>query len=119
MHVLVENNRQDIARLCRLHGVRKMELFGSILRDDFDLQHSDVDVVVDFEPQFAASFTNSSDDRWTWLNCRRSEIGGCVTTLSEASCRFMPQRDPGVYLEDIEHYVSAAIRFMSGFGLEQ
>jgi uncharacterized protein len=58
MHILVENNRQDIARLCRLHGVRKMELFGSILRDDFDVQHSDVDVLVEFEPQSAASFTN-------------------------------------------------------------
>jgi predicted nucleotidyltransferase len=58
MHVLVENNRQDIAKLCRLHGVRKMELFGSILRDDFDHQHSDVDVLVDFEPHSAASFTN-------------------------------------------------------------
>ena len=31
----------------------------------------------------------------------------------------MPQRDPGVYLEDIEYYVSAAIRFMSGYSLEQ
>lgn len=31
----------------------------------------------------------------------------------------MPQRDPGVYLEDTEYYVSAAIRFMSGYSLEQ
>lgn len=26
----------------------------------------------------------------------------------------MPQRDPGVYLEDIEHYAAAAIRFTAG-----
>jgi uncharacterized protein with HEPN domain len=31
----------------------------------------------------------------------------------------MPQRDPGVYLEDIEYYVSAAIRFMSAYSLDQ
>lgn len=31
----------------------------------------------------------------------------------------MPLRDPGVYLEDIERYASAAIRFMSGYSLEQ
>jgi uncharacterized protein with HEPN domain len=31
----------------------------------------------------------------------------------------MTQRDPGVYLEDIEHYASAAVRFMSGYDLEQ
>ena len=31
----------------------------------------------------------------------------------------MSQRDPGVYLEDIEHYAAAAIRFTSGLSLEQ
>ena len=31
----------------------------------------------------------------------------------------MPQRDPGVYLEDIEHFAAAAVRFTSGFSLEQ
>ena len=31
----------------------------------------------------------------------------------------MPQRDPGVYLEDIELYAAAAVRFTSGFSLEQ
>jgi uncharacterized protein with HEPN domain len=31
----------------------------------------------------------------------------------------MSQRDPGVYLEDIEHYAAAAIRFTTGLTLEQ
>lgn len=31
----------------------------------------------------------------------------------------MPQRDPGVYLEDIERYAAAAIRFVGGCSLEQ
>lgn len=31
----------------------------------------------------------------------------------------MTQRDPGVYLEDIEYYAAAAVRFMSGYSLEQ
>jgi uncharacterized protein with HEPN domain len=31
----------------------------------------------------------------------------------------MPQRDPGVYLEDIEHYADAAIRFIAHYSLEQ
>jgi hypothetical protein len=29
----------------------------------------------------------------------------------------LPQRDPGVYLEDIEHYAAAAVRFTSRFSL--
>ena len=31
----------------------------------------------------------------------------------------MSPRDPGVYLEDIEHYAAAAIRFTAGLNLEQ
>jgi hypothetical protein len=31
----------------------------------------------------------------------------------------MPLRDPGVFLEDIEHYAAAATRFTSGLSLEQ
>jgi predicted nucleotidyltransferase len=36
MRPLIESNRDVIARVCRLHGVRKLEVFGSILRNDFD-----------------------------------------------------------------------------------
>lgn len=61
MHPLIENNREAISRLCRLHSVRKLEVFGSILRDDFDPERSDVDVLVEFEPQAAGSFTNFLD----------------------------------------------------------
>jgi uncharacterized protein with HEPN domain len=31
----------------------------------------------------------------------------------------MPQRDPGDYLEDIEHYAAAAVRLTSRLSLEQ
>jgi len=31
----------------------------------------------------------------------------------------MPQRDPGVYLEDIEYYADAAVRFVGSYKLEQ
>lgn len=58
MHPLIENNRDAIARLCRRHGVNRLEAFGSILREDFETSRSDVDVLVEFEPSVAASFTN-------------------------------------------------------------
>ena len=61
MHPLIENNREAIAKLCRLHGVRRLEAFGSILRDDFDAGRSDVDVLVEFEAQAADSFSNFLD----------------------------------------------------------
>lgn len=41
--------REKIADFCRRHGIRKLALFGSVLRDDFG-PDSDVDVLVEFEP---------------------------------------------------------------------
>lgn len=51
MHPLIEKHREQIAVLCRRFGVQRLEAFGSVLRDDFDATVSDVDVVVQFEPQ--------------------------------------------------------------------
>src|SRR3989304_4276988 len=41
--------KQALADFCRRHGIRKLSLFGSVLRDDFR-PDSDVDVLVEFEP---------------------------------------------------------------------
>lgn len=58
MHPLIENNLEPLTELCRRHGVRRLEAFGSILRKDFDPGRSDVDILVEFDPSVAASFTN-------------------------------------------------------------
>ena len=42
---------QAVAAFCRRHHVRRLALFGSVLRDDFTPE-SDVDVLVEFEPGF-------------------------------------------------------------------
>ncbi|MFW6118911.1 MAG: nucleotidyltransferase family protein [Planctomycetota bacterium] len=39
----------EIAEFCRRHRVRRLALFGSVLREDFG-PGSDVDVLVEFEP---------------------------------------------------------------------
>ncbi|MBI2939569.1 MAG: nucleotidyltransferase family protein [Chloroflexi bacterium] len=41
--------QDSIAEFCRKHHIRKLALFGSVLRDDFR-PDSDVDVLVEFEP---------------------------------------------------------------------
>jgi len=51
MHPLIEKHREQIAALCRQYGVRRLEVFGSVLRDDFDATASDVDVVAEFDLQ--------------------------------------------------------------------
>ena len=42
-------DREQIARFCRERGIRKLSLFGSVLREDFDPARSDVDVLAEFE----------------------------------------------------------------------
>jgi predicted nucleotidyltransferase len=43
-------DREALAEFCRARGIRKLSLFGSVLRDDFDSTRSDIDVVAEFEP---------------------------------------------------------------------
>lgn len=45
---LIELNLQRIFDLCKLHKVKSLSVFGSILTDRFNEQ-SDVDLLVDFE----------------------------------------------------------------------
>ena len=40
--------KELIEAFCRRHGIRRLSLFGSVLRDDFG-PDSDVDVLVDFD----------------------------------------------------------------------
>jgi predicted nucleotidyltransferase len=42
-------DQEKIADFCRRHHIRRLALFGSVLRDDFSTE-SDVDVLVEFEP---------------------------------------------------------------------
>ena len=48
MAVKVDADRERITRFCREHHIRRLALFGSVLRDDFS-PDGDIDVLVDFE----------------------------------------------------------------------
>lgn len=50
MNRLIEQRRDDLARLCIEYRVRRLELFGSALTDRFDPQTSDLDFLVEFLP---------------------------------------------------------------------
>ncbi len=47
----IEIPQERIEAFCRRHRIRRLSLFGSVLRDDFR-PDSDVDVLVEFEPGF-------------------------------------------------------------------
>jgi len=46
---------EAIADFCRRHHIRKLSLFGSVLRDDFR-PDSDIDVLYEFEPGHTVGF---------------------------------------------------------------
>ena len=49
-HAHIDIPKERIADFCRRNRIRRLALFGSVLRDDFG-PDSDVDVLVEFEPE--------------------------------------------------------------------
>lgn len=46
---LIEKRRSEVDAVCRRHAVRRLELFGSAVRDDFNAATSDLDFLVEFD----------------------------------------------------------------------
>lgn len=55
----VQISRDRLVDLCKRHGVRRLSLFGSALRDDFG-PASDIDLLVEFEPDADPSWRLAS-----------------------------------------------------------
>ena len=47
--MIVESRRDAVADLCRRLGVKRLEVFGSAAREDFDVARSDIDFLVEFD----------------------------------------------------------------------
>lgn len=45
-----------ISRICQRHGVARLRLFGSALKDTFDPERSDIDFLVNFQPDAVRTF---------------------------------------------------------------
>jgi predicted nucleotidyltransferase len=79
MAARIEMPREALAEFCRKHHVRKLALFGSVLRDDFR-PDSDVDVLVEFEPGTRAGYL---------------KLAGMELELSDLVGRKVDLRTPG------------------------
>jgi hypothetical protein len=60
---LTDQHREQINALCEKHGVRRLELFGSALRKDFNPISSDIDFFVEFISYDSANIA----DQWFGL----------------------------------------------------
>ena len=52
MLAVIEQNRAVVEGLCRQYGVRRLDVFGSATSDAFDAAHSDIDLLVEFKPDY-------------------------------------------------------------------
>ncbi len=50
MKIQIDLPQEQIAAFCQKHHIRRMDLFGSVLRSDFR-PDSDIDVLVEFSPE--------------------------------------------------------------------
>ncbi|MDP8240444.1 MAG: nucleotidyltransferase domain-containing protein [Candidatus Hatepunaea meridiana] len=55
MPIKIPINKQKLNLFCRKNHIRKLWLFGSVLRDDFR-DDSDIDVLYEFEPDTIVGF---------------------------------------------------------------
>jgi uncharacterized protein len=53
----IARHREELQALCRRNRVRRLELFGSAARGDFDPKRSDVDFLVEFDRDSAEALS--------------------------------------------------------------
>ena len=89
--------KESIAEFCKRYHIRRLALFGSVLREDFRTD-SDVDVLVEFEPGHTAGLL-----RMAGLEMELSEVLGRkvdLRTPAELSRHF---RDEVVSTSEVQY----------------
>jgi len=79
MSVKINIPKEKIAAFCRRNRVRRLALFGSVLRDDFGPE-SDVDVLVEFEPDHVPGLA------FITMQDKLSELLGYSVDLNTPAC---------------------------------
>jgi len=90
--------RENIAEFCRKHHIRRLSLFGSVLREDFRPE-SDVDVLVEFEPGHVPGFI-----RLASMELELSELfGGRKVDINTAQCLSRYFRDEVIRIAEVQY----------------
>ncbi len=100
---LIEEHRRQIADICRKHQVRKLELFGSATRDDFDPRTSDLDFFVEFRSYDSPSIA----DQWFGLQEDLAELLGCKIDLTSRRAAKNPYFLEAANRDKVELYDAA------------
>jgi uncharacterized protein len=60
---ILDPKRNEIDAVCQRWGIRRLDLFGPILRDDFDPARSDVDIVAYYQNEAPSQLNTVFDER--------------------------------------------------------
>ena len=76
--------RAAVAELCRRFGVRRLDIFGSAVREDFDPARSDVDLLVTFDDTWKNQY---ADTYFGFLSALEDLLGRKVDLLTDRSIK--------------------------------
>ena len=81
---VIDQHRTSLAQACRSFGVRRLELFGSAARGDFDPAKSDFDFIVSFADKAPGTY---ADRYFDFAATVERLLGRSVDLLTERSVR--------------------------------
>lgn len=85
MHAAIADRKEELAEICRSHGVIRLEVFGSVARGvDFDPDSSDADFLVEFDIRSAPA---TLDRYFDFRDALRGALGRSVDLVETEAVR--------------------------------
>lgn len=84
MSSVLERSKAGLAEECRRFGVRRLEVFGSAAREDFDPERSDFDFIVSFGDKTPGTY---ADRYYDFASAVEKLLGRRVDLLTERCIR--------------------------------
>ena len=102
---IVEDRRAEVAALCEMYAVKRLDLFGSAAGDGFDPEASDLDFVVSFErrdqPELFDRYSGLKEDL-------EGHFGRGVDLVTEGALLKDPDFAEGISGERMSLYAACA-----------
>jgi predicted nucleotidyltransferase len=93
----IDISKEKLADFCRRNHIRKLSLFGSVLREDFNAD-SDIDVLVEFEQGHVPGLITLAG-----MEIELSEIVGRKVDMNTPKCLSHYFRDEVVATADVKY----------------
>jgi hypothetical protein len=102
MHTMLEQHHAELGRLCAVHGVRRLAVFGSAARGDFDPERSDVDFYVEFADTHSPGYA----DRYLDFALAVERLLGRPVDLVTARSLANPYFERSLRADEVELYAA-------------